>query len=107
MDRGDPARIRVGRPCTIDRGLERRRHRIVGSDIGPGQTGGWHRPRVKLCDDAFPELGVSRRVRDVNAFEHDIGGMESLAVAGDAVLIENSLDVRCSGGDGPYTLWSY
>jgi hypothetical protein len=27
---------------------------------------------VKLCDDAFPELGVSRRIRDVNAANVDL-----------------------------------
>jgi hypothetical protein len=48
---------------------------------------------VKLCDDAFPELGVSRRIRDVNALEHDACGMKPLAVAGDAVLVEGCANV--------------
>jgi hypothetical protein len=66
---------------------------------------------VKLCDDAFPELGMSRRIRGVNTFEHDTGGMESLAVTGDAVFVENSLDVswivEAELKVRRYALWSY
>jgi hypothetical protein len=55
---------------------------------------------VKLCDDALPHVGVRRGVLDVNAFEDEIGSMKSLAVAGNAVLVENSLDVcRSVGAD--------
>ena len=94
MDRSDSSRVRVGRPCAIDRGLERRGHRIVDGDIGPRHSGRRHRPGVKLRQDALPDLGVRSRVRDLDAFEHEARGMESLAMTGNAVLVENRLDVR-------------
>ncbi len=94
MDRADPAGVRVRRPCAIDRCLERGGNRVIGGRIGPRPPCRRHRLRAQLCDDALPDVGVSSRIGDINAFEHKAGGTKSLTVAGDAVLAEHRLDVR-------------
>ena len=94
MDRADPPGVRVRRPCAIDRGFERRGDRVIGGRVGPRHPCRRHRPRAKLGDDALPDLGSRSRIGDVDAFEHKAGGVESLAVAGNAVLVDEGLDRR-------------
>ena len=67
---------------------------MIGGCIGPRPPCRRHRLRAKLGDDALPDVGVSSRIGDVNAFEHKAGGTESLTVAGNAVLIEECGDRR-------------
>ena len=80
--------------CAIDRSLERAGDRVIRGGIRPRPPCRRHRLRPKLGDDALPDLGLSSRIGDVDAFEHKAGGTESLVVTGDAVLVEDFTDAR-------------
>ena len=69
---------------------------IEGGFIGAGHAGGRHHAAANLLRDFLPKLGVVAEVGGVEFFEDESAGFESLAVAGDAIFVEQGALV-CGG----------
>ena len=89
MDRADPAWFRIGRPRSVDVGLERHGHGVIGGRVGPRSPRRRHRAGSKLRDHFFPHLRIGDRVGDVRTVERKSGCAEFLVMAGDAVLVQD------------------
>src|SRR5713101_2995624 len=80
--------------------------RLIGRGIRTPASRWWHRAGVQLRDHFLPDRGVPTDRIDVQILEHEVGNLQSLVVAADAVGVYGRLDRDrglCGGGLGRLT----
>ena len=89
MDGADAARVRAA-PPTRDRSRcsSAARHRAIGRRVRTRPSGRRHRAGAQLRDDLLPRLGVPPGASALEGFEVEAAGVQPLAVAADAVPID-------------------
>ncbi len=80
--------IHVRRRCAIDFGFEPVAQPLVLGERRARDVGGRHHAGAQLPDHLLPHLGVVRHLHQVEALQRQIGGLESIVVTGDAVLVQ-------------------
>ena len=88
VDRLD-AGVRRRRGGAVELRLQPPRERGVGRLIGPGTRAWWHLARAELAHDLFPHFRIPADVFDLERLERQPGGLQAVAVASDAVLVEH------------------
>ena len=78
----------VARGSAIDRAFELRDECVNACFIGTGRTRWRHHAATQLANHLFPRFGILRHQIEVRRVEHQSGGLASLVVTGDAVLVD-------------------
>ena len=63
-----------------------------------GAPGRRHRSGAQLADHLFPDIGLDRHLRRIDAVERQPSGAQSLVVAADTVLVQHLTRLDRSGG---------
>lgn len=81
------AGIRLDGGGAVDLRLQPRGDAVIGGLVRSWPFGGRHRSRAELPDDLFPHRRAGWCGNGIDRVERELGGSQSLVVAGDAVLI--------------------
>ena len=66
-----PAGIRIRRRRPVDLDLQPARDGVIGGRIGSRPASRRHRAHAKLQDDGLPDVGIDRRISDVDRVERE------------------------------------
>jgi hypothetical protein len=86
MERLGASGIRPRDRGAIQLGFEPAREAVRRSPIRAGRSGRRHQAGANLANNLLPDVGGD--VRESEALEHETAGLETLAVAGDAVPVQ-------------------
>src|SRR5262245_18966123 len=90
MNGANPAWIRTCLPPSIHLLLQQARDPAIRAGVGSRTSRRWHRAGAQLGNDLFDKLGICREFCGIQRLEIDTCRVRFLAVARDAVLVENS-----------------
>ena len=93
------AGVGPGRGGAVERGLQRRNHRIIGCLIRTPRPHGRHLAAAKFPHRLLPDRSILTDRAGACQVEREPGGFQSLVMAGGAVLLDEAL-VRGGGRRG-------
>jgi hypothetical protein len=82
------ARIRLGCGSGVQRAFQPGEEGVRSGFVGPGQSRWRHHISADFPDHLLPDFRVGGNVGEIKFVEHHSGGLGSLVVTDDAVLVE-------------------